>query len=138
MITRRGRGSPGARRESRGNKGNSMEIKDQSGLRAVLADIPVPRMALIRQIFPDDGIKNIGEVLRRKLEQPALRNRVKPGMRVVLTGSSRRIANMPAILRELAAFVASGSGGLWNHPGSLRLPHRLLHEDRADWRIGKR
>ena len=82
-----------------------MEIKEQSGLRQVLAGTPIPKMCRVRQIFKRDEIEDIPTYLREKLDNPELRSRIKPGMRVVLTGSSRQIANMPVILRELATFV---------------------------------
>ena len=86
-----------------------MEIKEQSGLRAVLADVELPRMAMIRQKFPRDGIEDVAAYLMEKLDREDLRSRIKPGMRVVLTGSSRKIANMPLILRELADYVRRSS-----------------------------
>ena len=82
-----------------------MEIREQSGLRQVLAGTPIPKMCRVRQIFKRDEIEDIPAYLREKLDNPELRSRIKPGMRVVLTGSSRQIANMPVILRELATFV---------------------------------
>ena len=82
-----------------------MEIKDQAGLRAVVGDTPIPKMCLVRQIFKRDGIVDVAACLNEKLEVSGLAERIKPGMRVVLTGSSRQIANMPVILRELASFV---------------------------------
>ena len=82
-----------------------MEIKEQSGLRQVLTGTPIPKMCRVRQIFKRDEIEDIPTYLREKLDNPELRSRIKPGMRVVLTGSSRQIANMPVILRELATFV---------------------------------
>ena len=82
-----------------------MEIKEQSGLRQVLAGTPIPKMCRVRQIFKRDGIEDVPAHLWKKLDNPELRSRIKPGMRVVLTGSSRQIANMPVILRELATFV---------------------------------
>ena len=82
-----------------------MEIKEQSGLRKVLSDTPIPRMFQVRQLFRRDGIRDVAACLRTKLDNPALQARIRPGMRVVLTGSSRQIANMPVILREIASFV---------------------------------
>ena len=82
-----------------------MEIKEQSGLRQILAGTAIPKMCTVRQIFRRDGIEDVPGYLREKLDDPNLRARIKPGMRVVLTGSSRQIANMPVILRELAQFV---------------------------------
>ena len=82
-----------------------MEIKEQSALRAVLSGTQLPRMCTVRQIFNMDGIEDVATYLNEKLENLKLAERIKPGMRVVLTGSSRQIANMPLILRELASFV---------------------------------
>ena len=87
-----------------------MEIKEQSGLRAVLKDVEIPRVCLVRQNFSQDGIADIPACLREKLDREDLRARIRPGMRVVLTGSSRQIANMPVILRELARYVRDLGG----------------------------
>lgn len=93
-----------------------MEIKEQSGLRQVLSGTPIPKMCRVRQIFQKDGIEDIPAYLREKLSDPRLRARIRPGMRVVLTGSSRQIANMPVILRELASFVKAQGAQPWIIP----------------------
>ena len=36
-----------------------MKIKEQSGLRAVLEGTPIPRMALVRQIFEEDAVNGL-------------------------------------------------------------------------------
>lgn len=87
-----------------------MEIKEQSGIREVLKDVPIPRMCRVRQKFARDGIEDVASVLREKLQDERLKGRIRPGMRVVMTGSSRQIANMPLILKELAAFVREQGG----------------------------
>lgn len=84
-----------------------MILEEQSEIRKILANTRLPKFALVRQIFPDDEIKDVPAYLEEKLADPELRARIKPGMRVVLTGSSREIANMPVILRTLARFVRS-------------------------------
>lgn len=93
-----------------------MEIKEQSGLRAVLENTPLPKVCLVRQIFQRDGIPDVPACLREKLDRQDLKERIKPGMRVVLTGSSRQIHNMPEILRELASFVRAQGGEPWIIP----------------------
>ena len=87
-----------------------MEIKEQSGLRAVLQDVEIPNFYVVRQNFVRDGIGDVPAYLQEKLDREDLRARIRPGMKVVLTGSSRQIANMPVILRELAAFVRAQGG----------------------------
>ena len=83
-----------------------MEIKEQSELRKVLSGVELPRMCRVRQIFRRDGIDDVVACVREKLQADTrFRERILPGMTVVLTGSSRQISHMPEILRELASFV---------------------------------
>lgn len=80
-----------------------MQIQDQSGLRQILQDVKIPKMFAVRQKFPQDSIQNVPELLRRKLA--GMEERIRPGARVVLTGSSRQIDNMPLVLKTLAQWV---------------------------------
>ena len=82
-----------------------MIFEEQSELRKIHKDVSLPRFALVRQVFPNDAITDVPAYLKEKLADPDLASRIRPGMKVVLTGSSRQIANMPVILRELARFV---------------------------------
>ncbi len=82
-----------------------MIFEEQSEIRKILANTKLPKFALVRQVFPDDTIKDVPKYLNEKLNDPELKSRIKPGMKVVMTGSSREIDNMPVILRELARFV---------------------------------
>ena len=75
-----------------------------------MEEVPIPGMCRVRQRFDRDGISDVAAVLREKLNDEKLKARIRPGMRVVLTGSSRQIANMPLILTELAAFVRALGG----------------------------
>ena len=87
-----------------------MEIQEQSGIRELLSSVNLPRMISVRQHFPNAEIADVPACLREKLDREDLKSRIKPGMKVVLTGSSRQIANMPAVLRELASFIKSLGG----------------------------
>ena len=82
-----------------------MILEEQSEIRKILANTKLPKFALVKQHFPDDAIKDVPKYLNDKLADPEIRSRIKPGMTVVLTGSSREIDNMPVILRELARFI---------------------------------
>lgn len=111
-----------------------MEIKDQSQLRKVLENTPIPKMCMVRQHFQRDGITDVGPFLREKLERSGMGERIHPGMRVVLTGSSRQIANMPVILREIAAFVKERGGqpyiipAMGSHGGATAEGQRAILE----------
>lgn len=75
-----------------------------------MEEVPIPGMCRVRQRFDRDGISDVAAVLREKLNDEKLKARIRPGMRVVLIGSSRQIANMPLILKKLAAFVRAQGG----------------------------
>ena len=82
-----------------------MIFEEQSEIRKILAAAKLPKFALVRQNFPDDAIPDVAAYLNEKISDPEIAERIKPGMTVAMTGSSREIANMPLILRELARFV---------------------------------
>ena len=82
-----------------------MLYEKQTAIRRILSDIKLPRFIPVRQIFPDDSLENICAHLQKKLNDAKISSSIKPGMKVVMTGSSREIANMPEILRELSRFI---------------------------------
>lgn len=82
-----------------------MILEEQSEIRKILEKIKIPKFALVHQKFKDDDIKDVPKYLNDKLNDEELKSRIKPGMKVVMTGSSREIDNMPVILRELSRFV---------------------------------
>lgn len=85
-----------------------MQIQDQSRLRQVLQDVKIPKMFAVRQRFPQDSISDVPGLLRQQLA--GMENRIRPGARVVLTGSSRQIDNMPLVLKTLAQWVREQGG----------------------------
>lgn len=82
-----------------------MIIGDYSKINEILDEVVIPRMVKVRQIFPEEAIEDVAGTVREKLHQPEFIARIQPGMRVALTGSSRKIANMNVVLREVASFV---------------------------------
>jgi hypothetical protein len=71
----------------------------------LLKDVKIPRMAKVRQRFPRQRIENIPEALRVELLRNEIKEKIKPGMKIALTGGSRGIANVALVLKEVAAFV---------------------------------
>ncbi len=87
-----------------------MDIKAQTEIRKLLSDIAIPPMAALRQRFDDAKVADPAGEVSRLLREGDFAGRIKSGMRVVLTGSSREIRNMHVVLREIASFVC-GCGG---------------------------
>jgi hypothetical protein len=112
-----------------------LDIKDQSNIRQILRDVEIPLMARVRQLFPEDCIGDVAGTVRRNLRNGEAGGRIRPGMRVVLTGGSREIADMNVILRETAAFVKEQGGlpfivpAMGSHGGSTAEGQRKILED---------
>jgi hypothetical protein len=64
-----------------------------------------PRLVRIRQHFERPTIADIPAAVTAALEPLDLSRRIKPGQTVALTAGSRGIANIPLVLRSVAAFL---------------------------------
>jgi hypothetical protein len=100
-----------------------------------LADIEIPRMVRLRQRFPADRIEDVAGTVARKLRERDFGDRIKSGMRVTLTGSSREVRNMNVVLREIAAFVKERGGqpyivpAMGSHGGATAEGQKAILDD---------
>jgi len=96
----------------------------------------LPKMAKVRQVFDQPGIKDIPAKIREELEKKRLKDRVKPGQRIAVTAGSRGIANIPLILKTIVAELkavgaepflvpAMGSHGGATPEGQIQVLHSL-------------
>ncbi|WP_209427004.1 lactate racemase domain-containing protein [Pararhodobacter sp. SW119] len=73
----------------------------------LVADTPLPRIALCRQRFDAARIDDPAAAVADAMGAPCVAERVKPGMRIAVTAGSRGLASFPelltAIIRELQA-----------------------------------
>ena len=76
----------------------------------MLKNVLLPDMIPIRQSFSRDHIENPAGYLGGLLKDEKLAGRIRPGMQVAITAGSRGVANIPVILKELAAYVRSLGG----------------------------
>lgn len=112
-----------------------MEIKAQTNIRQLLAEIEIPRAVRLRQRFPVDKIDDVAGVLSRKLRESGVGERLRPGMRVALTGSSREVRNMNVVLREIAAFIKERGGlpfivpAMGSHGGATAEGQKAILDD---------
>ena len=71
----------------------------------LLKDVGIPKMAPVRQVFDASHLSDIPAEMRRAFSREAVRERIRPGMRVAVTAGSRGIANLALIVRETVAFL---------------------------------
>ncbi len=69
----------------------------------LLNGIELPRMARVRQTFPDDHLPDIPGAIREALKRPGTMDRIKPGEKVALTVGSRGINNLPVIVQTVVS-----------------------------------
>ncbi len=70
-------------------------------LETMLAPIQLPRFVKIRQSFDASCVANIGFKIRGELERAAIREKLRPGMKIAVTCGSRGIADIHIVIREL-------------------------------------
>src|SRR5579884_1704819 len=61
--------------------------------------MPLPRLLIVRQKFPDRRIPDVPGEVRRQLAASGFAGRLKPGARVAIGVGSRGIHNIAAIVR---------------------------------------
>jgi hypothetical protein len=107
--------------------GDSIEVNVAGGL-----DVQLPRMVRVRQKFAAPTVDDVAESVVTQFENPLIRDRVKPGMRIAVGCGSRGIANIAecagaviAQLKGLGAepfiFPAMGSHGSASAEGQIRV-----------------
>jgi len=107
--------------------GSKVEVNIAGGL-----DVPLPRMASVRQKFAAARLADIPSAIAREFRRPDVRARVEPGQVVAVGCGSRGIANIAQIvgcvIRELQAlgarpfvFPAMGSHGAATAEGQKKV-----------------
>lgn len=66
--------------------------------------MPLPRMLLVRQLFPDHSLADVPGEVRRELEQANLVRGLRPGARVAIGCGSRGIANLALIVQAVVGY----------------------------------
>ncbi len=73
-----------------------------SSLDDLLKSVEIPRMAKVRQTFPDDHVSSPAEELRRKFRDSGAGSQLKKGQTAALAVGSRGVADLPVLVRTLA------------------------------------
>src|SRR6266542_3556696 len=63
-----------------------------------------PQMLLVRQNFPDRGIRDVAGEVRKQLSASPFASRLKPGARVAIGVGSRGIHNIATIVKAAVAY----------------------------------
>ncbi|HRY55437.1 MAG TPA: lactate racemase domain-containing protein [Spirochaetia bacterium] len=106
---------------------------DREGvLASIIGRVPLPRMAPVRQSFPDGRLPDLAGAVAAELARPEIAATVRPGMRIAVAVGSRGIDRLPLVIGELVrglrragaepfVFPAMGSHGGATAEGQLGL-----------------
>ena len=81
------------------------KFSDYSNIEKLLKRTTIPKMFKVKQHFSNEKIVDVAAETRKQLEEAELKHLIKEGMTIAITGSSRGIANMNVILREVVGFL---------------------------------
>ena len=80
-------------------------VAAQSGIDRILGRVPLPTVVPVRQQFAATPIDDLAAAVEDALAAGRLAAKVRPGQRVALAVGSRGLANLPELVRLLAAAV---------------------------------
>ena len=117
-------------------------VASGSAIERILADVPLPEVVPVRQSFPASPIGDLAAAVDGALADGGLAAMVRPGQRVALAVGSRGLANLPELVRLLAAAVrrlgaqpfavpAMGSHGGATAEGQLQLLAKMGVTEKA-------
>ncbi|HLQ96342.1 MAG TPA: lactate racemase domain-containing protein [Pseudogracilibacillus sp.] len=72
-------------------------------LEELVQDIPVPKMAKVKQTFDDSRLEDVEGTLQKELEK--VRDRIKPGAKIAIAVGSRGIDALPEMTRGTVQFL---------------------------------
>lgn len=81
-----------------------------SSIDRLLENIPLPRVARVRQNFESPVVKDPAGTLTEKLRESRLLSSVEPGMSIAVAVGSRGVANIAQMTRALVAAIAAAGG----------------------------
>lgn len=103
----------------------------------IIENVYIPKMFRVKQIFPTEKINKseIEFTLRSLLENEEIYSRIKPGMKIAVTASSRGIANADIIMKTIIDFIKEKKAypfivpAMGSHGGATSEGQRKILED---------
>lgn len=111
------------------------KIKMISHFDKLLKDIEIPPMICVKQNFPSQKVDNVSVEISQKLDKSNLGNHIKPGMRIVITASSRGIYKQKDLLKGIVDYIKTHNGipyiipAMGSHGGATSSGQKKILED---------
>lgn len=76
-----------------------------SQINEILDKIELPKIMKVRQTFEDSKLEDVDKDLKEKLLKKEIQNKIKPGMKIAITGGSRGISHYQTLIKEIVNFI---------------------------------
>lgn len=86
-------------------------------IQELLANVPLPRMVKVRQIFEAPEVGEVEGVLRQEIAKEGVGEGIHPGMRIAIAVGSRGVAEISKITRVVAEEIKARGGQPFVVPG---------------------
>ena len=73
----------------------------------LLSDVALPKMALVKQSFPNEKVKDIPNAIKTALQRPGTLDRIQAGQKVAIAVGSRGINNLSLIVKQVVTEIRS-------------------------------
>ena len=81
-----------------------------SQINKILDNIRLPQLMKVSQIFDDSKLENVEKYLNQKLIDKNIKDKIKPGMKIAITGGSRGISHYKEHMKTVVSFVKECGG----------------------------
>ena len=81
-----------------------------SQINKILDNIKLPQIMKVSQIFDDTKLENVEKYLNQKLIDKNIKDKIKPGMKIAITGGSRGISHYKELMKTVVSFVKECGG----------------------------
>ena len=81
-----------------------------SQINKILDNIKLPQIMKVSQIFDDSKLENVEKYLNQKLINKNIKDKIKPGMKIAITGGSRGISHYKELMKTVVSFVKECGG----------------------------
>ena len=76
-----------------------------SQINEILDNIKLPQIMKVSQIFGDTKLENVEKYLNQKLINKNIKDKIKPGMKIAITGGSRGISHYKELMKTVVALL---------------------------------
>jgi len=71
----------------------------------LIQDIPIPKMAKVKQLFDDEKIEDVDKALEEQLQKKSIQKMIKPGMEIAIAVGSRGVDKIVEVTAHTVKFL---------------------------------